>query len=73
MFFIGEGEQVDLEVIRLYQACKKEGKSKKEFLQEAAQIQGVYVPSLYSVTYHDDGTIKEMIPYAAAPKTVRKR
>ena len=73
LFFIGEGEQVDLEVIRLYQACKKEGKSKKEFLQEAAQIQGVYVPSLYSVTYHDDGTIKEMIPHAAAPKTVRKR
>ena len=72
LFFIGEGEQVDLEVIRLYQACK-EGKSKKEFLQEAAQIQGVYVPSLYSVTYHDDGTIKEMIPHAAAPKTVRKR
>ena len=64
---------VDLEVIRLYQACKKEGKSKEEFLQKAAQIQGVYVPSLYSVTYHDDGTIKEMIPHAAAPKTVRKR
>ena len=63
----------DLEVIRLYQACKKEGKSKEEFLQKAAQIQGVYVPSLYSVTYHDDGTIKEMIPHAAAPKTVRKR
>ena len=73
LFFIGEGEQVDLEVIRLYQACKKEGKSKEEFLQKAAQIQGVYVPSLYSVTYHDDGTIKEMIPHAAAPKTVRKR
>ena len=47
LFFIGEGEQVDLEVIRLYQACKKEGKSKEEFLQKAAQIQGVYVPSLY--------------------------
>lgn len=73
LFFIGEGEQVDLEVIRLYQACKKEGKSKEEFLQKAAQIQGVYVPALYSVTYHDDGTIKEMIPHAAAPKTVRKR
>lgn len=73
LFFIGEGEQVDLEVIRLYQACKKEGKSKEEFLQKAAQIQGVYVPSLYSVTYHDDGTIKEMIPHATAPQTVRKR
>ncbi len=58
LFFIGEGEQVDLEVIRLYQACKRGKKAKKNFTK-AAQIQGVYVPSLYSVTYHDDGTIKK--------------
>jgi len=73
LFFIGEGEQVDLEVIRLYQACKKEGKSKAEFLKAAAQIPGVYVPSLYTVVYHEDGTIKEMTPHQGAPEKIIKR
>ncbi len=73
LFFIGEGERVDLEVIRLYQACKKEGCGKREFLERAAQIEGVYVPSFYTVHYHEDGTIKEMLPTGNAPKTIRKR
>lgn len=73
LFFIGEGERVDLEVIRLYQACKKSGKSRAEFLQEAARIEGVYVPSLYTVLYHADGTIAGMEPHYGAPKIVRKR
>ena len=57
----------------LYQKCKEEGKSRKEFLRLASQIEGVYVPSLYQVEYHNDGTIKEVTPLEGAPATVRKR
>ena len=45
LFCLGAGEEVDLEVIDLYQACKEAGKSRREFLREAAQIPGVYVPT----------------------------
>ena len=73
IFFLGEGEEVDLEVIDLYKEYKKENRSKKEFLKAAAQIEGVYVPSLYDVFYNSDGTVKEYIPKENAPKTVSKR
>ena len=73
IFFLGAGEEVDLEVMDLYQKCKEEGKSRKEFLRLAYQIEGVYVPSLYQVEYHNDGTIKEVTPLEGAPATVRKR
>lgn len=73
IFFLGAGEEVDLEVMDLYQKCKEEGKSRKEFLRLASQIEGVYVPSLYQVEYHNDGTIKEVTPLEGAPATVRKR
>ncbi len=72
IFFLGEGEEVDLEVIDLYKECRKQGLSKKEFLIKAAEIEGVYVPSLYTVDYNDDGTIKS-ISSDLAPKTVKKR
>ena len=73
IFFLGAGEEVDLEVIDLYQKCKEEGKSRKEFLRLASHIEGVYVPSLYQVEYKEDGTIQEVIPLEGAPATVRKR
>ncbi|MCH5298082.1 MAG: TIGR03960 family B12-binding radical SAM protein [Ruminococcus sp.] len=73
LFFIGEGEEVDLEVIELYRKCRKEGKSKQEFLQLAAQIEGVYVPSLYDVEYNEDGTIKSFTPNCDAPAVIHKR
>ena len=73
IFFIGEGEEVDLEVIELYRKCKQENKSKAEFLKEAAQIKGVYVPALYDVDYNDDGTIKSFTPKDNAPAVVEKR
>lgn len=73
IFFIGEGEEVDLEVIELYRKCKQENKSKAEFLKEAAQIKGVYVPALYDVDYNDDGTIKSFTPKDNAPAIVEKR
>ncbi len=73
IFFLGEGEKVDLEVIDLYKECKKNGFCRQEFLQKAAQISGVYVPSLYDVAYNADGTIKEFVPLRGAPATIEKR
>ena len=73
LFFLGDGEEVDIEVMELYRQCKKEGKSKLEFLEQAAQIEGVYVPALYDVSYNDDGTVKAYIPTHGAPKTIKKR
>ncbi len=73
LFFIGEGENVDIEVFKLYRSFRKAGKTKKEFLIEAARIQGVYVPSLYEVAYHDDGTIKAITAHDGAPEKVTKR
>lgn len=73
IFFLGEGEEVDLEVIELYRKCKAENKTKAEFLKLAAQIEGVYVPSLYDVTYNEDGTIKSVTPKENAPAVVNKR
>lgn len=73
IFFIGEGEEVDLEVIELYRKCKENNKTKAEFLKEAAQIKGVYVPSLYNVDYNEDGTIKSFKPLENAPAVVEKR
>ena len=73
IFFLGDGEEVDIEVMELYRQCKKEGKSKLEFLEQAAQIQGVYVPAFYDVTYNEDGTVKAYTPTHGAPATVKKR
>ena len=73
LFFIGEGEEVDCEVIDLYRTCKAENRSKEYFLKQAAQIPGVYVPSLYQVEYHPDHTVAAVNPIGDAPKTIRKR
>lgn len=73
IFFLGEGEEVDMEVIDLYRECKKNGTDKQTFLKMASQIEGVYVPSLYDVQYNDDNTVKAVIPKDNAPKTVKKR
>ena len=73
LFFLGEGEEVDLEVIDLYKTFNKNGGSKQEFLKEAAKIEGVYVPSLYSIEYNIDNTIKAVVPKDGAPETIRKR
>ncbi len=73
IFFIGEGEEVDLEVIDLFKECKASGADKREFLRRAAQIEGVYVPALYEVSYNDDGTVKAYTPTCGAPAVVHKR
>ncbi|MGN0454050.1 MAG: TIGR03960 family B12-binding radical SAM protein [Ruminococcus sp.] len=73
LFFIGEGEEVDLEVIELYRKCKKEGKTRDEFLILCSKIEGVYVPSLYEFEYNSDGTISGMTTKNGAPKVINKR
>ena len=73
LFFLGDGEDVDLELCELYRECKINGISKKEFLIKASGIDGIYVPSLYEFQYKEDGTIKEIIPKHDAPKKISKR
>ena len=73
VFFIGEGEEVDLEVMELFRKCRAEGKTKAEFLRLCADIEGVYVPSLYDVEYAADGTIKSFTPRDGAPAVIHKR
>lgn len=73
IFFLGEGEEVDLEVIDLYKRVKAEGGTKTDFLFRAAQIEGVYVPSLYTVNYNEDGTVSSVVPANGVPAKIRKR
>ena len=62
LFYIGEGETVYFELIDLYKEYKKAGRSRKEFLEAAATVEGIYVPSLYNVVYKEDGTIESFVP-----------
>ena len=73
LFTLGEGEEVNLELFALYRRHKAAGFNKKAFLREAAHIEGVYVPSLYEVSYHEDGTVAAVRPLDDAPATVHKR
>ncbi len=76
LFNIGEGEHMLVEIVRLYIQMHDEGRyTKAEFLHEAARtIKGVYVPSLYDVTYNEDGTIKAYTPiYDDIPTKIEKR
>ncbi len=70
---LGEGEEVTVEIIELYRKAKREGWDKHRFLCEASHLDGVYIPSLYDVSYHDDGTVKAITPKDGAPKVVTKR
>ena len=74
LFYMGEGEVQYDALLDLYKAMRKEGASKEAFLREAAKIPGIYVPSLYEVTYKEDGTIKSFSPlYEDVPATVTKQ
>ena len=74
MFYIGEGEIMYDDLIELYKSMKKANKSREEFLHEVSKIEGIYVPSLYDVTYKENGTIDEMIPkFEDVPKKVKKQ
>ena len=74
MFYIGEGEVVYDRLLDLYKEAKKENWSRPDFLHKAAQIPGIYVPELYKVSYHEDGTIESFMPlYEDVPATVEKQ
>ena len=73
LFTLGEGEEVNAELLDLYRLHKKRGFQKAAFLREAAEIEGVYVPSLYEVSYHEDGTVAAVTPKDGVGPTVRKR
>lgn len=62
LFYIGEGETQYDALFDLYKEMKAAGEDRKAFLQEAAKIPGIYVPSLYQVTYKEDGTIENFVP-----------
>ena len=72
-FSLGEGEEVTEEIVSLYDRAKAESWTKEAFLQEVAKIPGVYVPSFYTHTYNEDGTLSAIIPAEGAPKSVTKR
>lgn len=72
-FSLGEGEYSTVEIVSLYQQAKAEGWSKEQFLLEVSKIPGVYVPSFYDVSYHEDGTISAVEPKNGAPAVVTKR
>jgi len=74
IFILGEGEEINIELIELYRACRNEGLSRKEFLHKAAKLPGLYVPSLYETAYNEDGTIKEFKRlFDDIPEKIRKR
>ena len=74
MFYIGEGETVYDALFDAYKANKKAGGSRRDFLLAAAKIPGIYVPSLYEVTYKEDGTIASFAPTAdGVPEKVQKQ
>lgn len=73
IFYIGEGETRYDDLFDLYKQMKKNGKSRQEMLHEIARIPGMYVPSLYTVSYKEDGTIDTFAPiYDDVPKTIKK-
>ena len=74
MFYIGEGEVVYDRLLDTYKECKKHGDSRAQFLKLAAQVPGIYVPSLYDAVYNEDGTLKSFKPNCPeAPEKVEKQ
>lgn len=73
IFYIGEGETRYDDLFDLYKQMKKNGRSRQEMLHEIAKIPGMYVPSLYTVSYKEDGTIDTFAPiYDDVPKNIKK-
>lgn len=73
IFLLGEGEEMNNELLALLRTAKAEGWSKQAFLEKASQIGGVYVPSFYKPVYNDDCTINHFDVHPGAPEKVTKR
>ncbi len=73
IFYIGEGETRYREFLDLYKSLRNTGISRKEFLLKAASVPGMYVPSLYNISYNEDGTVRSIDTIdPSVPKTVKK-
>ena len=73
-YILGEGEEVNLEIIDAYKEWKKQKGTREDYLKMIAKIEGVYVPSFYDISYNEDGTIKKIdTKYDFVPKKVKKR
>ena len=72
-FSLGEGEEITVEIVNLYDKAKAEGWTKEAFLLEVSKIPGVYVPSFYRHEYNEDGTLAAIVPLNGAPEKVTKR
>ena len=72
-FSLGEGEDITVEIVSLYDRAKAEGWSKEAFLKEVSKIPGIYVPSFYRHEYNADGTLSAIVPLEGAPAKVTKR
>ncbi len=73
LFLLGEGEEMNNELLALLRTAKAEGWTKRAFLERAAQIGGVLVPSFYTPVLKDDNTIDHFEHHPAAPERVTKR
>lgn len=74
IFYIGEGETAYRELLDVYKEARRKGEDRDSFLRRAAQVEGMYVPSLYDVDYHEDGTVARMKPNCPeAPEKVKKQ
>ncbi|MCC8162923.1 MAG: TIGR03960 family B12-binding radical SAM protein [Lachnospiraceae bacterium] len=73
LFYIGDGETIYFDLMDKYLEWKRSCAAREDFLRMAAQLPGIYVPSLYEVSYHEDGTIAAMEQLCPeAPRKVRK-
>lgn len=71
---LGEGEEIINEVMDVYLKCKATKASRQQFLEDISQIEGIYVPAFYNVTYNEDGTVSEIKPTDEKyPKKLKKR
>ena len=73
IFVLGEGEDVNLELMDLFHEMKMQGASRDDFLRRASHIEGVYVPKFYNYIYKEDGTIEKINVLEGAPEIIRKR
>lgn len=72
-FSLGEGEDITVEIVSLYDQAKAEDWTKERFLKAVSKIPGVYVPGFYAHAYHEDGTLAAIKPLNGAPERVTKR
>ena len=74
LFYIGEGETVYNDLLDAYKENKKNHGTRRDFLEMAAEIEGIYVPQFYDVSYHEDGTLKSFLPNNShARATIKKQ